>query len=352
MRFLKPGRLISGGVALLLGLALLLTAALLPRPLQSQRQAERWAGESGLRFRQFTCILSPGQTLTPEAIYSFRSAAADKIAASDLELPQGGSAFCDAWSVGGTLKVRGPRGSFDAGALAVGGRFFDFHPMELLCGGFLTESDVMKDRVVLSEQLAWLLCGSTELAGTSVEIGGREFFVAGVVAQEDDRFTRAVSEGGPTLYLHYENRALTGESGVTSYEVVLPEPVRGFARSVAEEPFAKQGLVVENTGRFSFASSLQRLRGVGKLGTRTTAVTFPVWENAAVAAENACALLRLAGLLLLVWPAMLLAVALRALLRLGAAKLRSGGRNAKEALLDRRDARRRRIISRKGSHSR
>ncbi len=351
MRLLRRNSIIVGGTALLLGLILLICAALLPRPLQSQRQAERWAGESGKRFKQFTCVLSPGQTLEPEGIYSFRNTAAEKIDASDFELPPGGISFCDAWSVGGMLKVTGPRGSFDAAALAVGGRFFDFHPMRLLSGGYLMESDLMKDRVVLDEQLAWMLYGSTDLAGVTVEIGGHDFVVAGVVAQADDRFTRAVSEGGPTLYIDYENRALTDGSGVTCYEVVLPEPVKGFARGVAENPFASLGLVVECTGRFSFTSSLQRLRNLGKLGVRTTAVTFPVWENAAIAAENSCALLRFAALLCLIWPVVLLIAALRQLLRLGGGLLKRGGRAAKEALLDQRDAHRTRVISRKGSHT-
>ncbi len=351
MKLLKRKSIIIGCAALVLGLALLVSASAITKPLQDQRQAERWAGDSGKRFKQFTCVLSPGQDLDLETIYSFRSGASEKIAATDFELAEGGSAFCDAWSVSGTVKVRGSRGRFDAAALSVGGKFFDFHPMPLLSGGYLSETDVMKDRVVLDEQLAWMLCGSTDLAGVTVEIGDREFLVVGVVAQADDRFTKAVSEGGPTLYMDYENRALADGSGVSCYEVVLPEPVKGFAKSVAEDPFAKLGLVVENTGRFSFGASMRQLRGLGQLGVRTTAITFPVWENAAVAAETSCALLRLGALVCLVWPAVLLVAALRLLLKFGGNKLKTGGRAAKEALLDRRDAHRMRIISRKGSHT-
>ncbi len=352
MKLLKRNSILVGGVLLLLGLILLIAAARLPRPLQSQRQAERWAGESGIRFRQFTCVLTPGLALEPEAIYRFRAGAAEKIAATDFSLPAGGSALCDAWSSSGTLKVSGPRGSFDAGALAVGGRFFDFHPLKLLSGGYLMESDLMKDRVVLNEQLAWLLFGGTDLAGTTVQIGDAEFVVVGVVAQPDDRFTRAVSEGGPALYMSYDRRNLLASGGVTCYEVVLPDPVKGFAKSVAEDAFGTQGLVVENTDRFSFTASLQRIRSIGKLGTRTSSVVFPSWENAAVSAEVSCALLRFAALLCLIWPAVLAVAWLRVLLRLGAQKLRRGGSAAKEALLDRRDAHRMRIISRKGSHTR
>ena len=352
MKLLKRNSLIVGGVTLLLALALLIAAALLPRPLQSQRQAERWAGESDRRFRQLTCVLAPGEALELDAIYGFRNTAMTKISAADVETTEGAAAFCDAWSAGGTVKVTGPRGSFDAAALAVGGRFFDFHPMPVLSGGYLTESDLMRDRVVLDEQLAWMLYGSSDLAGQLVTIGDTEFFVAGVVAQPKDRLTRAAGDLAPTIYLSYDNRALLGGSGVTAYEIVLPEPVKGFAKGIAEEGFGKRGQVIENTDRFSFAASLRHIRALSRLGTRTSSVIYPSWENAAVIAETWCAMARGAALLLLIWPAVLLIAALRQLLRFGVKKLKRGGRAAKEALLDRRDAHRMHIISRKGSHSR
>ena len=336
---------------LLLGLALLIAAARLPLPLQSQREAERWAGGSGKRYRQLTAILTPGQTLEQGDVYSFRTTAMDKITASDFEIPEGGSALCDAWSVTGTLKVSGPRGSFDAAGIAVGGSFFDFHPMPVRSGSLLSDADVMHDRVVLDEQLAWMLYGSSDLAGQTVQIGQGDYFVAGVVAQPDDHFTRAVSDRTPTVYLSYESRSVLSGSGTASYEVVLPDPVKGFAKAIVESAFASKGVVVENTDRFSFASSLGRLRNLGTLGTRTTAVIFPSWENAAVAAETTCALLRGAAIVCLIWPAVLLIAALRLLARAGIRRLKSGGRAAREALLDRRDERRMRIISRGGSHS-
>ncbi len=351
MKLLKCGNLISGGVALLLGIALLLTAAALPKPLQSQHQAERWAGESGERFRQFTCVLSPGLTLEMNTIYGFRETVLKKLSETDLEITDGSAAICDAWSAAGTLKVSGPRGSFDAAALAVGGRFFAFHPMTLCNGGFLGEADLMKDRVVLDEQLAWMLFGSSDVAGMTIQIGNLEFFVAGVVAQPDDRFSRAAGGKTPTIYLNYASREALGDSGTVCYEVVLPDPVNGFAKGVVEGLFAKQGLVVENTDRFRFSASLRALRGIGSLGTRTTAVAFPPWENAAIMAETWCALARGGALLCFIWPAVLLVGALCVLLRRAAALLKRGGHGAKEALLDWRDQQRVRRIGRSGGHS-
>ena len=348
MKLLKRGNLVVGGVLLLLALILLLIAARLPKPLQSEFQAERWAGESGERYLQFACILTPGKLLEPPAVYSFRESALKKIAESDFALSSDGSAICDAWSTSGRVKVAGARGSFDAAALAVGGRFFDFHPQTLLSGVYLTETDLLKDRVVLDEQLAWMLFGASDVAGMTVAIGEQEFRVAGVVAQSTDRFTRAAGGQPPTIYLCDESRSLLTGDPVSCYETVLPDPVKGFARSVAEDPFARQGVVVQCTGRFSLASSLRRCVTLAQQSVRTSAAVFPLWENAAVIAETACALLRGAALLLLLFPAVLLIAAAAMLLRRGKGIVRRGGSKAKEALLDARDRRRaRRLKSKK-----
>ena len=338
---------VAGGVLLLLGLAALLIAASLPRSLQSQRQAERWAGESGLQFRQLSCVLSTGQTLEPDTVLSFREKAAKAVAEANLDLPSDGS-FCDAWSVSGTVKITGARGSFDAAALAVGGRFFDFHPYALRSGVALSESDLMQDRVVVDEQLAWMLYGSTELAGMRVQIGEAEYLIAGVVAQPDDRFTRALGERAPTVYLDYTNREALEESGTVCYEIVLPEPVKGFAKRTVEDTFAKLGMVLENTGRFTFWESMKRLKNFVTLGTRTQVVAFPAWENAAVCAENACALLRGAALACFVYPAAALLLILFRLRKAGAGKAKRLIAAGKERLLDLRDRRRARARSRSG----
>ena len=345
MKRFKRGTVIAGGILLLLGLAFLLTAALLPRPLADQRQAERWAGEGALRFRQLSAMRAAGQTLEADAILKFRQTAAEKIEKADLELPAE-SAFCDAWSQGGTVKVSGPRGSFDAAALAVGGRFFDFHPYALRSGGYLSEGDLMKDRVVLDEVLAWMLYGSKDLAGLTVRIGEQDFVISGVVAQADDRFSRAVTELGPTIYLDYSAREALSAGGALCYEVVLPEPVKGFARGIMTDSFGKLGQVVENTNRFSFSNSLRRLRTIGTLGARTEAVAYPVWENAAVCAETWCALLRGLGLACLIYPAAVLLALLHDLRSGGAEEARRLWAFGKERLLDLRDRRRARSLAR------
>ena len=81
-------------------------------------------------------------------------------------------------------------GHGEASAIAVGGNFFDFHPIRLLNGTYLAESDLMKDRVLLDEDLAWLLFGGTDLQGMPMEINGVPFVVGGVVQREQDFASR------------------------------------------------------------------------------------------------------------------------------------------------------------------
>lgn len=351
MIFPKRKYIIPGCILLVLAAVCLLIAAALPKPLHNQKQAERWAGESGAEFAQFSCFLSPSDVLNEEDIYTLRQKIDEKLTAESYETPQGGVSFCDAWSAAGTLTVSGPRGSFDTAALAVGGSFFDFHPLTLLSGGYLAESDLMKDRVVLDEQLAWMLFGGRDLAGMTVTIAGQDYIVAGVAALESDRATRAVADEAPMLFLAYGDRTLLSEAGETCYEVVLPEPVEGFAGAMLEECFPIGGGVLQqNTGRFSFAGSAALLRQLGKLGVRTQAVQFPYWENAALYTETRCALFRGAGLLCLPYPAALACIVLLRLLKKGKSKLRSGGAAIRGKLLDKRDERRMRLYSGSGSH--
>lgn len=61
----------------------------------------------------------------------------------------------------------------------MGGNFFDFHPIRLLSGNYISPDDLMKDRVLLDEDTAWLLFGGTQLEGLSFKIDGVPFVVAG-----------------------------------------------------------------------------------------------------------------------------------------------------------------------------
>ena len=89
---------------------------------------------------------------------------------------------------------------------------------------------------------------------------------------------------------------------ITTYEIVMPDPVEGYAASVLKKALGDESgaVVVDNTNRFGFRSLLQDLRDFAILGMRTHSVRYPYWENAAMGWETIYAALLLAeGMLIL-----------------------------------------------------
>ena len=156
--------LIHCAVLLALAVVCLIVRSGLAATQQSQLQAERWKGDSELDFMQFTCLFTRDGLKDLESVFALRQKFQDKFAEADLETPEGGSLYCDAWSATGSLKVSSVHGSATTVVVAVGGSFFDFHPLPLRSGSYLRQTDLMKDRVLLDEVLAWMLFGSPDVA--------------------------------------------------------------------------------------------------------------------------------------------------------------------------------------------
>ncbi len=303
--------LIVCGVMLLLAAACLIARGVLARTQQSQMQAERWAGESKQAFMQFTCFFTRDDLKDLESVYALRQAFSDKFAEADLEPSPGGSLYCDAWSTTGSVKIVSEHGNATTSVVAVGGSFFDFHPLTLRSGVYLRQTDLMKDRVVLDEVLAWMLFGSPYVAGMPVEIGGRPYVIAGVVQRESDKATKQFAEDGPMLYIPFESwLELSPDAGIDCYEVVLPEPVDGFTQTVLEDKYSVgNGVLQQNTGRFTLGASIRQMKKFGTRGVRTSAAILPYWEHAARYVEDWCTLLAFLALLLLIYPAICAVIA-------------------------------------------
>ena len=351
MRLPKKKHIVLGSIAaafLLASLLLFLLGAGSGKHLLAQRQAERWTGESEERYTQFSAFFGPETGLGLDGVGALRQQITENLTKASIELPAGGEYFCDAWSGSGSVKVSSGRGSYDAQVLAVGGHFFEFHPQELFSGVLLQENDLLIDRVVIDEQLAWLLYGSTELAGMTVEIGGQEFYIAGVIAREDDRFTKKLADDTPLLYMPFETYR-TMDEGCTAdcYEIVLPDPAKGFAKALMEECLPKEGCFLrQNTGRFGFSAAMKSLKSFSTRAVRTEAVAFPLWENAALIAEARGTLCFVLALLMLAYPLVLAGICLVKLVIYAKWRLHGTGKILREKALDRIDEHRIRRMER------
>ncbi|MGN1004548.1 MAG: ABC transporter permease [Oscillospiraceae bacterium] len=289
--------------------------------LQSQKAAQAWAGEHELDFVQISCFLPVDEPLNLDGISAFRGSLDTELARASGEAAEGGSLYCDAWSTPVTVEVSNGRESLETCVTAVGGDFFRFHPLKLLSGSYLSANDLMHDRVLLDRELAWRLFGGTDLTGMTVWISGQPFWVAGVVERDSDRGSRLAFTGETGLYVFHDALPEAEEKGITCYEIVMPEPVMGFAVKFTQEHLSiGDGMIIQNTGRYSIASVLSTLRCFGTSSMQRAAVACPAWENAARYYQDWCALfLFLAAVFGAVPTASLCVYGVRALHRAGKA---------------------------------
>lgn len=261
--------------------------------LLTQQEAKRWQGGSDTPYAQISCFLPVDQKIDTAKVNAFRQVMMKKFQEASLDIHSGEQLYVDAWSTAGKLSVSSALGKGDVYAYAVGGDFFLFHPLRLRNGSYISGSDLMKDRAVLDEETAWLLFGSDNVQGMSFKINGQNFIVAGVIEREDDFATKKAYTDGLGIFISYDAYLeLEKDAGITCYEVVMPEPVKGFAQSVANDKFPiGRGEIVNNTTRFSFNRLVKIARQYGQRSMQNKGVMYPYWENAARYAEDIAALL-------------------------------------------------------------
>ena len=315
--------LVLSALLLLAALACAIGLVRLGGLLESQKEAARWRGENELNFKQLSCFIPGDEKLSLDQVYAFRYAMLSKLKEAAIEADAESGHFVDAWCAEGKALVSSELGRGEAHVLAVGGAFFDFHPIRLLSGSYLAEGDLMKDRVLLDEDLAWLLFGGTELTGLELRVNNVPFLVGGVIRREQDFASKKAYTDGMGLYMSYEAwKTLDEDAGISCYELVLAEPVKNFAVGVVREKFPiGGGVILENTGRFAPGNLLKLLGQFGQRSMQSRSIRYPYWENAARAVEDWCALLLLLGLLAAICPVISLLLVLRRVLRRSGEKL-------------------------------
>lgn len=305
-------RLIAAAGMLLLAAACLGVFIHLAGILSSQQEAERWQGDSDTEFSQVSCFLPADELIGLKEVNSFRIDAMKKVKEASLDVNGEEQLMLDAWSTMTKLNVSSAHGKGEASVIAVGGNYFDFHPLRLLDGDYIRQSDLMEDRVLLDEELAWLLFGGTELQGMEMKINGVPFHVAGIIERETDFASKQAYTAGMGLYMRYDALLkLQEKAGISCYEYVLVQPVKDFAINAAREKFPiGRGVILCNTTRFEYGRLMDFVLQYGSRSVQTTGVIYPYWENAARIVEDWCCLCCLFGTLLLIYPGIMAAVLL------------------------------------------
>ena len=277
--------------------------------LDSQKAAERWKGGGERDFAQLSFFMPADGKLSRDQIFTFRNDMAQKLKGASYNIETETGLYRDAWSLSAPVKVSAGRQSGEVQAFAVGGNFFDFHPLRLLSGSYLKPNDIMDDRVLLDRETAWLLFGAVDVSGMSFSLNGTPFVAAGVFEHEKDAFSKAAYGEGMRIYMSYDAfiRLFPDNTGISCYELVMAEPVKGFAHSSAEEKFPiKKAELVDNSYRFDTDRLFKLLRAGTERSMHKGSAVYPDWENAARAAEDRAARWLAAGLITAAFPVALL----------------------------------------------
>ncbi len=306
---------ISGGISFLLFLILLLVSNILGRSQPEQTFAERWSKEKDVS--QVSCFFSVNEPVDEDRIMEFEhsidSALTDAGVVLDSENP-GARLWVDAYSAPGRVTISSDRSSLEAEAIGIGGDFFLFHPLKLLSGAYFSGNDLMQDYCIIDQDVAWQLFGSNNVAGMNVYIGGVPHIVTGVIQRQEGRLEEAAGLDGAVVYLSYQTlnelekkkdytlNVLGRNLGINHYEVLMPDPVTGFAYNYVKEKLGsseKETVVVENTSRYSFFSRLKRLTEFGTRSMNGKSIVYPYWENIARGYEDILTVVTLGELLFL-----------------------------------------------------
>lgn len=282
--------------------------------LTDQQAAMRWDDEG--KSAQVSCFLSDGVTLDEGMVINFEKQLEQQLkevlSSEEYSEENGRRLIVDAYSSQGQIAITSEKGSLEAAAVGVGGDFFYFHPLTLVSGRYLSGDDLMKDYIMLDEEAAWQLFGSSDIAGQSVMIGGIPHYVSGVVKRQDGRFARKAGLDKTVVYLSNESLAAYGKGGnINTYEVLAPNPVKHFVYTAVKEKLgiAEEDMeVVENSSRYSLESLIPVILDFGTRSMQNSAIKFPYWENIGRGAEDVKALaLLFQGIFLLV-PAVIILV--------------------------------------------
>lgn len=286
--------------------------------LSPQQFVGRWNSKEP--FAQVSCFFPEDAGMTGETIMGVERGLAQAMQEASIDTSGAdGRTLVDAYSVEETLYVSSLRDGTEVRAFGVSKDFFLFHPLELLDGTYFAQTDEASDGIILDENVAWQLFGSSHVAGLPVTIGDATYMVRGVVRADEGHFSEAAKESIPTVYVDFDTMeklmAVEDEMGGSSYavdcyEILIKNPVSDFGTTTLKNVMETCGItdyeMVENSTRFEVTARWNRLKNFGARSMNAQGIIYPYWENRARAYEDVSTLLLVLELLLLCYPAVML----------------------------------------------
>ncbi|MDE5992544.1 MAG: ABC transporter permease [Oscillospiraceae bacterium] len=301
---------ILNAVSLLVFAVFSVIASAVERSLPDQLAAERWAGGE-MSCAQVSVFMDMTSPLDINGVFMTRVNTEKKLTeASIAPEREGARVWADAFSTSQRkISVSTDRATSDANLIATGGDFFLFHPFEIISGYYYSDDDLMHDRVLIDDVLAWQLYGSSDVAGKPVRVDGTYYIISGVFRQSENSDVERVYGMSPRIFMPYEGYSLmnSGEAVFTCYEACLPNKVTGQGKQIVTEALSAReddpGLrIVENSVRYGLKNRFEIIADFGMRSVVDSPVVYPFWENAARISEDRSALLLVFQTVLLIFP--------------------------------------------------
>lgn len=203
----------------------------------------------------------------------------------------------------GKVTVQYNKKKADVNAYGVGGDFFQFHPVKLLCGSYFSENDLMQDRIILDEETAWQLFGSSDVVGLFVTINEIPHMVVGVYERERGYLLDAAGNAESRIFVSHSTLEQNGVYyGLGGVEYLIPNPVTGFGLGLVQNEYLNREVsFVEHQNRFAFFPLLRIVTQIGTRSMGLSGITFPYWENIARSYEDFLASLLVIRLVLMAY---------------------------------------------------
>lgn len=276
-----------------------------------QSAVKYWSTDSS-QYSQTSCFISEIYGFDINSVYQMRSAVDNALEQASIKNDNKDVArlWIDAYSGECKVNVSSDNSSdIEAEATFCGGDFFYFHMLDYKSGYCFSEDDINHDMVVIDENLAWKLYGSSEADGMEIQINGKTFIVAGVSECKEDKISEYTYGSECRIYIPYSAYETITESEkslpITCYEILMPSPVSKFGYNIINEQFAddKDSIaVIENSSRFSVKSLVEVIKTYAWRSVITNDIAYPYWENHARVMENKLAVMLIIKIPLLILP--------------------------------------------------
>lgn len=289
---------------------------------KDQNMSSYWSFESEVNYRHMTVFAkgsrASGETSVPVYIDADNSLKRSDIIMIRSSLQDAADTGIAANGKGGLSEDGSPRGwedcfssfltgnvtllddagnsisSVDAQIVGVEGNFTAFHPFMFESGGFIPQTVIDPNSIVLNNNLAWRFFRSYDVVGRTVSLWNQEFTVIGVVSEPSDSLAKKTGSEEPRAYVHFSSLEsyATDESShqeiaILCYEAMLPELVRGVARTdiinalPTYSSISPSMYIVSNTGRFGIDDVCKYMWPIGETSTFISDYELPFWEEAA-----------------------------------------------------------------------